>query len=222
MASKRKANRSHSKQSPDGNELLVLELQEIHSAESQVARVMPRLAKAVQSDKLRQMLEQRLTEGERVLKEVDGVLEELERTPGRKKNIAAEGLINDAREHTQEIEAGPALDCVLIAATQKLEHYCIAAWGTAKAVGQALGQKTLVKAMDRALKEGKSFDEQLTQLSETEVLPALLSRAEEMGAEDEDADETELEDEDVGEQARAGGRKSRNGNERRASGRSSK
>lgn len=185
MAAKRKSSRSQRKESPDANELLVLELQEIHSAEAQLARVMPRLAKAVQSDKLRQMLEQRLSEGERVLKDVDNALEELEQTPGRKKNIAAEGLIADAREHSQEIEAGPALDTVLIAATQKLEHYCIAAWGTAKAIAQVTGQKNAVKAMDRALKEGKAYDEQLTQISEREVLAELLSQAEEGAAEDE-------------------------------------
>ena len=223
MASKSKSNRSSRKQSPDGSELLVLELQEIHSAENQLARVMPRLAKTVQSDKLRQMLEQRLSEGERVLKDVDDALEAMEQSPGRKKNVAAEGLINDAREHAQEIEAGPALDCVLIGATQKLEHYCIAAWGTAKAIGQATGQKNLVKAMDRALEEGKSFDEQLTQLSEKEVMPALLSQGEGMEDEDEDAEQAELDDEDDTEdQGTAGSRRSRNGgNERRASGRGS-
>jgi len=41
-------------------------------------------------------------------------------------------LINDAREHVQEIAAGPALDAVLIAAIQKTEHYCIAAWGSSR------------------------------------------------------------------------------------------
>jgi ferritin-like metal-binding protein YciE len=180
MAAKRKSNRQSRRESPDASQLLVLELQEIHSAESQLARVLPRLTKSAESDKLRQMLEQRLGEGERILEEVDSALEEMEQTPGRKKNIAAEGLINDAREHTQEIEAGPALDAVLIAAVQKTQHYCIAAWGTAKAIAQAAGQKTAVKAMDRALEEGKSLDEQLTQLCAQEVFPQLLSGAEDM------------------------------------------
>ena len=98
-------------------------------------------------------------------------------SPGRKKNVAAEGLINDAREHVQEIEAGPALDAVLIGAMQKTEHYCIAAWGTAKALAQAVGQKTATRAMERALKEGGPFDEQLTKLAEEEITPALLAAA---------------------------------------------
>jgi ferritin-like metal-binding protein YciE len=66
---------------------------------------------------------------------------------------------------------------VLIGALQKTEHYCIAAWGTAKSLAQAVGQKTAVRAMERALKEGGRFDDQLTQLAEKEVTPALVSEA---------------------------------------------
>ena len=169
-----KQSRRRSKESPNGQELLVLELQEIFSAESQLARALPRLSKAAESEQLRQMLEQRLSEGEQVLGDVESALEELDESPGRKKNIAAEGLINDAREHTQEIEAGPALDAVLIAGIQKTEHYCIAAWGTARSLAEATGQTTAARAMERALKEGGKFDEQLTKLAEAEITPALL------------------------------------------------
>jgi ferritin-like metal-binding protein YciE len=175
MAAKSKSSGRSRKESPDGTELLVLELQEIYSAENQLARILPRLAKAVQSDKLRQMFEQRQEEGERIIEGIEASFEELEESPGRKKNVAAEGLINDAREHVQEIEEGPALDAVLIGAMQKTEHYCIAAWGTARSLAQAMSQKTAVKTMERALKEGKALDEQLTELAEKEVTPALLS-----------------------------------------------
>jgi ferritin-like metal-binding protein YciE len=175
MATKAKASRRSSKNSPDATELLVLELQEIHSAENQLSRVLPRLAKAAESQKLAGMLEQRLEQGERLIKDIESVFEEMDASPGRKKNIAAEGLINDAREHVQEIEPGPALDAVLIGAIQKTEHYCIAAWGTARSLAEAVGQKTAGKAMERALKEGAPFDEQLTQIAEKDITPALLS-----------------------------------------------
>jgi ferritin-like metal-binding protein YciE len=175
MATKAKASRRSSKDSPDANELLVLELQEIHSAENQLARVLPRLAKAAQSQKLTAALELRLEQGERLIKDIEAAFDEMEESPGRKKNVAAEGLINDAREHVQEIEPGAALDAVLIGAIQKTEHYCIAAWGTARALAKAVGQKTASKAMEAALKEGGPFDEQLTELAEREITPALLA-----------------------------------------------
>ena len=158
MAAKRKSTQPR-KESPDANELLTLELQEIHSAENQLSRVLPRLTKSIESDKLGQMFEERLKEGTRLIEEIEAVFEEMEESPGRKKNVAVEGLINDAREHAQEISTGAALDAVLIGAMQKTEHYCIAAWGTARALAEAVGQKTAVRAMERALKEGSAFDE---------------------------------------------------------------
>jgi ferritin-like metal-binding protein YciE len=184
MATSRKSARSRQKQSPDANELLVLELQEIHSAESQLARVLPRLMKAVEMEDLRNHLEERLSQGERLVGEIESALEEMDESPGRKKNVAAEGLINDAREHVQEIDQGPALDAVLIAAVQKTEHYCIAAWGTAKSLATSCGEDTVIKAMDRALKEGKALDQQLTDLAEQKINPQLMQGEEEAGEED--------------------------------------
>jgi ferritin-like metal-binding protein YciE len=191
MASNSRARKSSSsKESPDLNELLVLELQEIHSAEKQLARIIPRLVKAAESEALQAAIEERLAEGEQILEDVEAGLEELEATPGREKNVAAEGLVNDMREHVQELQVGPALDTVLIAALQKTEHYCIAAWGTVKALGSAVGQQDLVSAMDRALEEGKAYDERLTQLAESEITPALQAQGSEMEeSEGEESDE---------------------------------
>jgi ferritin-like metal-binding protein YciE len=162
------------KQTPEPEELLITELRDIYNAEKQLTRALPRLSKAVESDKIRDMLERRLDEGQRLTEDLEKAFEELETSPGRRKNVAAEGLIADAQEHVQEIERGPALDAVLIGAVQKTEHYCIAAWGTAKAFAGALGQTTVKQCMERALKEGKSFDEQLTQLAEKEINPAVV------------------------------------------------
>jgi ferritin-like metal-binding protein YciE len=185
---KAKTARQKRKNTPDASELLVLELQEIHSAESQLSRVLPRLGKAVRSDSLRSRLDERLQEGGRIIADIESALDELDESPGRKRNVAAEGLINDAREHVQEIEAGLALDAVLIGSLQKTEHYCIAVRGTARALAAAVGQKNAARAMERALKEGGPFDEQLTKLAETEITPALLS-GEHEGSDDDEEEE---------------------------------
>ncbi len=202
MAAKGRSRRA-AKESPDANLLLVMELQQIHSAETQLARALPRLTRAVESQALRQLIEQRQEEGDRILKELEAAFDELEESPGRRRNTAAEGLINDTREHVQEIESGPALDAVLIAGIQKTEHYCIAAWGTARSLAEALDQKMSAKAMERALQEGKGYDERLTELAERELTPALV----EAGSAE---DESETEDED---EAAPGARRSgrRNG-----------
>jgi ferritin-like metal-binding protein YciE len=186
---KAKASRQSRQTSPDARELLVLELQEVHSAESQLSRILPRLSKAAQSQALRDLLNERLEQGERIVKDVESSLEELDESPGRRKNAAAQGLIEDVREHVQEIEQGPALDVVLIAGIQKTEHYCIAAWGTARSLAQALEENTTVQAMQRALKEGGQLDEQLTKLAEQEITPALLSGEGSAESAEEDSDD---------------------------------
>jgi ferritin-like metal-binding protein YciE len=220
MATKRKSSersqrRSQSKkESPGGMDLLVLELQEIYSAESQLARAAPRFLKAVESERLQQMLEQRMEQGAQLIEDLDNAFEEMEQSPGRKKNVAAEGLINDLREHMQEIAEGPALDSVLIAGIQKLEHYCIAAWGTSRSLAQAAGVEAVVKSMERALKQGKQLDEQLTQLAEQDITPALMAEEDADEASDEEQDEeSDSEDEEAQPKRRS---RARSGSERTA------
>jgi ferritin-like metal-binding protein YciE len=172
---------------PDGAQLLALELQQIRSAESELSRILPALAEAVESEELRELLELRVKQGKRLLGELEAAFDELEEEAPQKKNVAAEGLIEATREHVREIEEGPALDAALIAGIQKVEHYCIAAWGTARSLAKATGHETTVRAMEQELKEGKKLDEKLTELAEKEITPALLSEE----TEDEESSEEE-------------------------------
>ena len=159
----------------DGTELLALELQQIRSAESELSRILPSLAQAVESEELRELLELREQQGKRILGELEAAFDEIEEEAPPKKNPAAEGLIEAAQEHVREIEEGPALDAALIAGIQKVEHYCIAAWGTARSLAKATGHETTVRAMEQELKDGRKLDEKLTELAEKEITPALLS-----------------------------------------------
>jgi ferritin-like metal-binding protein YciE len=188
MPPKRKAAR-RKKELLDARDLLVMELKQIHSAENQLSRMLPRVGKAAESEKLQEMIELRQEECDRLLEDLNRCFDEMEESPGRAKNLAAEGLISDTREHIQEVETGPALDAILIAAIQKTEHYCVAAWGTAKALGEALEEQVVVEVMDRALDAGKKYDRELTGLAEQELMPALM----EGGEEEEDEEEEEEE-----------------------------
>ncbi|HEY5755561.1 MAG TPA: DUF892 family protein, partial [Steroidobacter sp.] len=180
MATKKKSRarskqRAQPKQSPGARELLVRELQEIHNAESQLARVVPRFVKAAEAEMLKAYLHRRLETGSQLSEDLDSAFEALDRDPGRKKNGAVEGLLNDLRTRLQEIAAGSARDAVLIAGAQKIEHYCVAAWGTARALAQALGIHPVTESMSRALDEGRDLDRHLTELAEGEILPELLA-----------------------------------------------
>ena len=160
-------------------DLLATELREIHSAEKQLSRTLPRLARRVSSERLREMLEERVEQGSILVERIEDALEDMQVAKGRQKNIAAEGLIDDMTHHMEEIQEDKLLDPLLLGSVQKIEHYCIAAWGTAAAMGRLLGQEKVVKTMEQVLKEGKEFDDRMTELAEKEVNPRLLDGAEE-------------------------------------------
>jgi ferritin-like metal-binding protein YciE len=175
-------------------DLLTQEIKEIHSAERQLSRALPKLAKAVRSEKLREMLQRRREQGAILIEALDEALEEMQVSKGRVKNVAIEGLIEDANQHVDEINDEKMLDAALIGAVQKVEHYCIAAWGTTRSMGQMFGQQKVVEAMERALEEGKRYDLEMTQLAESEVNPAML-------------DSGEGEEEDTGSSKKSSGKK---------------
>lgn len=163
-------------------DILTTELKEIYSAERQLTRSIPKLVKRVQHPRLKEMLDTRRQQGETLIEDLDEALEEMEVTKARPKNVAAEGLLEDINQHLEEIQDDRLLEPVLIAGLQKVEHYCIAAWGTARSMGKLLGEDRVIYSMDRALDEGKQLDEELTRLAEDEVNPMMLDAQEGGGA----------------------------------------
>jgi len=174
-----------------GNDLLAKELREVHSAEQLLSRALPKLAKKISADQVREKLEERLEEGTEIIEAVEHGLEELEVGGGRKRNHAVEGLLDDAKELVEQIESEDILDAALIAAIQKVQHYCIAAWGTIGAYARELEAEDLVQAMERAVENGTRFDQELTELAEQEINPRIFEMSE-----DEEGDEGEDEKED--------------------------
>jgi ferritin-like metal-binding protein YciE len=160
-------------------DILTTELKQIYSAERQLVRIMPRLAKKAESDRLRRMLEERVEQGSSLLERLDRAFEQMQVGKVRAKNPAAEGLIEDATQHLDEVEDERLIDPVLLASVQKIEHYCIAAWGTAASLGRLLEQETVVETMEHVLDEGKRFDADLTKLAENEINPQMMQAEEE-------------------------------------------
>jgi ferritin-like metal-binding protein YciE len=177
-------------QSPQ--ELLVHELHGIEDAETEASRALEGQLEEVENSQLQRLLQRRMQQGERLLKEVQKNLEKLNGQEGGRENAAARGLIREAQQLLQEIEAPDMKEAVLIASVQKLEHYCIAVWGTVKAIAREMGEEQLAKAMERALEEGYKLDEELTRLAESRINPEAL----EAGAEEDEEEDEEFEEED--------------------------
>jgi ferritin-like metal-binding protein YciE len=181
-------------QSPE--QLLLHELHGIEDAENEASRVLESRMEEVENPKLQKLLERRLQQGERLMQEVQESLEKLNGQSGGRENKAARGLIQDSERLLQEIEAPEMKEAVLIASVQKLEHYCIAVWGTVKSMALEMGEQDLAKVMQRALDEGYRLDKELTKLAESRVNPSAMESAAGEEDDDEDEEDEELEDED--------------------------
>ena len=148
-------------------ELLVDELKDLYSAENQIIKALPRMAKAATSPDLRRAFERHLEETRRQVERLDQIGEELQIKLSGKKCVAMEGLIEEGKELISEIDDEGALDAGLIGAAQKVEHYEIAAYGTARTHAEILGYRRIAKLLQQTLNEEGVTDKKLTQLAES-------------------------------------------------------
>jgi ferritin-like metal-binding protein YciE len=147
-------------------ELLVDELKDLYSAEKQITKALPRMAKATENAELRRAFERHLEETRVQLERLDAIGEALGVRLTGKKCKGMEGLIDEGKEIMEEDLEGSALDAGLIGAAQKVEHYEIAAYGTARAHAQLLGLTKVAKLLQKTLDEEGNTDKKLTALAE--------------------------------------------------------
>ena len=140
------------------NDLFIHALSDVYSAEKQLTKALPRLARAATSPDLAAAFETHLEETQGQIERIDRVVESAQIKLKRVKCGAMEGLVEEGQEQIEEIEQGPILDAALIAAAQKVEHYEIATYGTL-ATGQKLGYADGMKLLLETLQEEKATDE---------------------------------------------------------------
>ena len=147
-------------------ELLVDELKDLYNAENQIIKALPRMARAASSPQLRRAFERHLRETRGQVKRLDRIARTLDVKLTGKKCYGMEGLIEEGKELIQEDLEESALDAGLIGAAQKVEHYEIAAYGTARAHARMLGHRDVAKLLQETLDEEGATDKTLTQLAQ--------------------------------------------------------
>jgi len=147
-------------------ELFVDQLKDVHNAEKQLVRALPRMAKSATTAALRKAFEDHLAVTREQVARLDAVFEEVGARPGRKKCAAMEGLVQEGEELIAEAPAPAVLDAGLIAAAQRVEHYEIAAYGTLRSYAKVLGHKNAAKLPEKTLKEEEATDQLLSNLAE--------------------------------------------------------
>src|SRR5918999_5794780 len=148
-------------------ELLVDELKDLYSAENQIIKALPKMAKASSSPELRRAIERHLEETKRQVERLNQIGESLEIRLTGKKCKGMEGLIEEGKEIMSEDLDEDAIDAGLIGAAQKVEHYEIAAYGTARTHASLLGYNKVAKLLQQTLDEEGATDKKLTALAES-------------------------------------------------------
>jgi ferritin-like metal-binding protein YciE len=150
-------------------DLLADELKDLYSAENQLIKALPKMAKAADSDDLRTALEDHLEQTRTHATRIEQICNEMSIKPGGKKCVGMEGLIEEGKELLQEDVEPEPLAAGLIGAAQRVEHYEIAAYGTARAHAQQLGLTKVADLLNQTLEEEKKANELLTQLAENQI-----------------------------------------------------
>jgi ferritin-like metal-binding protein YciE len=148
-------------------ELLVDELKDLYSAENQIVKALPKMSKAAGSPELKRAFERHLEETRRQVERLDQIGGELDVRLTGKRCKGMTGLIDEGKELIAEDMDQDALDAGLIGAAQKVEHYEIAAYGTARTHAEMLGYTKVARLLQQTLNEEGATDKKLTQLAES-------------------------------------------------------
>lgn len=150
-------------------ELLVDELKDLYSAENQLLKALPKMAKAASSPQLTAAFEEHLEETKGQVDRLVTIFEQLEGSPKGKKCKAMEGLIEEGSEVIDAEGEDSVKDAALICAAQKVEHYEMAGYGCARTFAQLLGLDEVAELLQETLDEEGSADKKLTELAETTI-----------------------------------------------------
>lgn len=148
------------------NEFFANLIKTLHSAESQLETALPKLAKKTNDEQLRKGFEAHLKVTQQQKQRLEKIAEMMDVTPRGKKCIAMQGIINELETNLNEIEQEEMIDSELIMGAQKVEHYEIAAYGSAASMAKIMGNEKALNLLLETLEEEKQQDQLLTKMAE--------------------------------------------------------
>ena len=171
-------------------DVLIDELKDLYSAETQLVKALPKVEKRAACPELKEAIKKHLGETQGHVERLEKIAEILDISLSGKTCKAMKGLIDEAKEAMdEESENASLIDLLLIGAAQRVEHYEMAAYGIAREMAKTLGHGEVVELLQATLEEEKAADDKLTDISESEVLPQASEGASEEEGEEEEDDE---------------------------------
>jgi ferritin-like metal-binding protein YciE len=148
-------------------DLWVDELKDLYNAENQILKALPKMAKASTDDALREAFDEHLEQTRGHVQRLDEIFSAIGESARGKKCIGMKGVIDEGKEMLDMELPDSVGDAALIAAAQRVEHYEIAAYGTARTYAEILGEDEAVKLLQQTLDEEKETDDLLTTIAQT-------------------------------------------------------
>jgi ferritin-like metal-binding protein YciE len=142
------------------------ELKDLYSAETQITKALPKMAKAAKSNELRSAFEHHLKETEGHVQRLEQAFELLGKSAKGKTCEGIKGVLEEGERMLKETQEGEVRDVALISAAQRVEHYEMAAYGTVRSYADRLGKPQVVQLLQRTLEEEKAADKKLTDISQ--------------------------------------------------------
>ncbi|HYX81534.1 MAG TPA: ferritin-like domain-containing protein [Gemmatimonadales bacterium] len=149
--------------------LLTNELQDLYDAEQQLVKAIPKLIEAANSSELREALEEHLNVTQNQVTRLEQVFSELGETAKKKSCKGMAGIISEGQEMLSEDLEESTMDAAIISAAQKVEHYEIASYGTARTLAQTVGNNNVAELLEETLEEEKEADRTLTEIAEASI-----------------------------------------------------
>jgi ferritin-like metal-binding protein YciE len=148
-------------------ELMIKDLQDLYQAESEQASQLPQLAAQASSEALRTALEEHAAETQQQMIRLQQILEMIGETPGGQGEVTpgVKGLVSEAQMKGEQVQDPTMKDLALIAAAQKMEHYEIACYGTARAMARTAGMDEAAHLLQTTLEEEEAADKRLTDIA---------------------------------------------------------
>lgn len=150
-------------------DLLHHELKDLYSAEKQLVKALPKMAKAATNEELKAGFEEHLEQTKGHVERLDQIAGQIGKKLTGHKCVAMEGLIEEGSELISEDADENVRDAALIGAAQRVEHYEMAGYGTAAALAEKLGLSDVAEVLAETLEEEKQTDAKLTEIAESAV-----------------------------------------------------
>lgn len=151
------------------NDLFVNQIEDLYDAENRLTKALPKMAEAAHSSQLKQAFQSHLTETEGHVSRLEQIFREINVEPKRETCEAMKGLIAEGEEMIKAHGDPDIKDAALIAAAQRVEHYEMSGYGTARSFAQRLGLNQAATLLQQTLNEEKAADQKLNTIAESSV-----------------------------------------------------